>query len=247
APPRKAAARATTRLERKPTAKLASITTKRGRKARRLAIMQVNLGPAPGQSVGAPWMGRLQEASQLPDGDRYVIRRPSRAFGTRTAVDITKHVVDSILGDFPDVHALAIGDMSAEHGGAITQHRSHQAGRDLDLGLFYTTKPANYPEDFVSATDTNLDMSATFALIDAFSDTTTEDGGVQVMFLDYKVQGMLYEWAKEHEVEIEHLDKLFQYPHGRGAPNGIVRHEPNHDNHIHVRFKCPAEDTHCEY
>jgi hypothetical protein len=64
------------------------------------------------------------------------------------------------------------------------------------------------------------------------------------MFLDFKVQGLLYEWAKEHDVDEDVLDKLFQYPH-RGASTGLVRHEPNHDNHLHVRFKCPNRDSAC--
>ena len=40
------------------------------------------------------------------------------------------------------------------------------------------------------------------------------------------------------------LAKMFQYPH-RGASTGFVRHEPNHANHIHVRFKCPRGDSAC--
>lgn len=218
-----------------------------GRKLSKKKKRTAYIGPAPGQSVGAPWYGRLQDPSQLPEGERYVIRRPSRSFGTKPAVDLTKQVIDQILEDFPDAHPLAIGDMSAEHGGQITQHRSHQSGRDIDIGLFYQSKPSSYPSDFVSANIDNIDPATTFALLDTFADTASEDGGVQVMFLDYKVQGILYEWAKEHEVEQEHLDHLFQYPHGLGSGTGIVRHEPNHDNHIHVRFKCPSEDTGCEY
>src|SRR5262245_43514437 len=38
--------------------------------------------PARGQSIGAPWEGRLQKATELPPGDGYHIRRPTRAFGT---------------------------------------------------------------------------------------------------------------------------------------------------------------------
>lgn len=205
-----------------------------------------SLGPASGQSVGLPWYGRLQDPAALPESPRYVIRRPGRAFGTKPTVDITKAVLDSILDDFPEAHALAVGDMSALRGGQITQHRSHQSGRDLDLGLFYKAKPASYPSDFVSATADTIDFMTTFSMLDAFADSAGVDGGVAVMFLDYRLQGLLYEWAKEHAVEVEHLDKLFQYPHGKGAAHGLIRHEPNHDNHVHIRFKCPASDSGCK-
>src|SRR4051794_14833725 len=36
-------------------------------------------GPVHGQSVGAPWAGRLRDATELPQGEGYVLRRPWRA------------------------------------------------------------------------------------------------------------------------------------------------------------------------
>ena len=41
----------------------------------------------------------------------------------------------AVRARFPTVHTLAIGDLSVKQGGAITQHRSHQSGRDVDIGL----------------------------------------------------------------------------------------------------------------
>ena len=66
-----------------------------------------------------------------------------------------------------------------------------------------------------------------------------------MIFLDFDVQGILYHWAHDHGVSERRLERIFQYPHGRGSSEGIVRHEPNHDNHMHVRFKCPSDDTAC--
>ncbi len=202
-------------------------------------------GPITGQSVGAPWAGVLRDAASLPDGDGYVIRRPWRRFGTRTTVDFIERVVTDVRDQFPDAHVLAIGDISAEHGGQITEHHSHQSGRDVDIGLFYKEKPAGYPASFVTATAENLDCEATFALVSGFAATADDPGGAQVIFLDYDVQRLLYDWAKEHDVDEDTLDKMFQYPHGRGSSAGLVHHEPNHDNHIHVRFKCPRADSAC--
>jgi len=201
-------------------------------------------GPLTGQSIGAPWDGMLRQPSRLPDGDGYVIRRPNRAFGTRTTVELVHRVITQTLEAFPDVHVLGIGDISAEHGGSITEHHSHQSGRDADIGLFYVEKPESYPAAFVRATEDNLDREATFALISGFYDTRDENGGAQMIFLDFEVQGLLYDWALEHGVSEKRLDRLFQYAHGRGG-EGFVRHEPNHDNHMHVRFKCPDDDGSC--
>ncbi|HUJ62808.1 MAG TPA: penicillin-insensitive murein endopeptidase [Kofleriaceae bacterium] len=202
-------------------------------------------GPIHGQSVGAPWHGELREAARLPDGDGYHIRRPWRAFGTRSTVDYVLRVITDFREQFPDAHVLAIGDLSAEHGGPITEHRSHQSGRDADIGLVYKHRPPGYPASFIPATEDNLDCAAELALIEGFAATEHEDGGVQIMFLDFKVQGILYRWAREHDVDTATLDHLFQYPHGRGTSEGLVRHEPNHDNHLHVRFKCPHGDSAC--
>ena len=200
---------------------------------------------ARGQSVGAPWAGRLQHATALPPGDGYFLRRPGRAYGTQTTIELTERAIGETLDAFPDEHVLAIGDISAPSGGTITQHRSHQSGRDIDVGLFYRDKPAGYPASFVHADEDNLDCAATFKLLESFLATADDDGGVQMIFLDFDVQGILYDWALDHGVSERRLERIFQYPHGRGSSEGIVRHEPNHDNHMHVRFRCPAEDTGC--
>jgi len=201
---------------------------------------------AHGQSIGAPWAGRLQHPTLLPSGDGYVIRRPERAFGTETTIELIERAIGETFDEYPDEHVLAIGDISAETGGLITQHRSHQSGRDVDVGLFYTEQPAEYPNSFVTATADNLDCAATFKLLESFLATTNEDGGVLMIFLDFDVQGLLYAWAQDHGISERRLARIFQYPHGRGSSEGLVRHVANHDNHMHVRFKCPADDTSCQ-
>jgi murein endopeptidase len=198
-------------------------------------------GPIHGQSVGAPWAGRLRDATELPDADGYFRRRPWRMFGTKSMVEAIYHVIGRVHERFPETHVIAIGDLSAEQGGRISDHSSHQAGRDVDIGLIYNSKPAGYPEAFVPATKDNLDAEATFTLIEEFAATNR----VQMMFLDYRVQGMLVDWARAHDVDEDKLDRLFQFTHGRGASDGLVRHEPNHMDHVHVRFKCPAGDNAC--
>jgi hypothetical protein len=225
-------------------AKHATHATKRKRAARTKDHIVIH-GPIKGQSVGAPWAGHLRNPASLPDGEGYVIRRPWRRYGTRTTVDYVLRVITDVRDQFPDAHVFAIGDISAEHGGQITEHHSHQSGRDVDIGLIYKHKPAGFPASFIPATEDNLDCEATYALLAGFVATHDDPGGAQVIFLDYDLQRLLYDWAKEHDVDRDVLDRTFQYPHGRGSSAGLVHHEPNHDNHMHVRFKCPRGDSAC--
>ncbi|MEO6774154.1 MAG: penicillin-insensitive murein endopeptidase [Kofleriaceae bacterium] len=206
-------------------------------------LVYVPRDPIAGQSLGLPWSGQLHEATELPAGEGYVIRRPWRAFGTRTTVDIVHHALRDFRTEFPEAHAVAVGDISQESGGQITQHHSHQSGRDADIGLIYKAKPANYPRDFVTATAANLDCAATYALLEEFARTAHQDGGAQVIFMDFNVQGLLYHWAQHHGEDQAVLDKLFQYPDRGGS--GLVHHIANHANHMHVRFKCLTADTSC--
>jgi hypothetical protein len=66
-------------------------------------------GPVHGQSLGAPWAGRLRDATQFPDGEGYHIRRPWRSYGTKSTVEAVFHVIGAVREKFPDVHVLAIG------------------------------------------------------------------------------------------------------------------------------------------
>jgi len=97
----------------------------------------------------------------------------------------------------------------------------------------------------VTATQDNLDPAATLAIIEAFAATSHKDGGVQVMFLDYHVQGILWRWAWANGTDEDTLARLFQYP-SHEATDALVKHEPNHANHLHVRFKCAREDADCQ-
>jgi murein endopeptidase len=238
------AAKRATKHETKQGKRTKHASTSKGKKRVALAKerrLEKLKGPIHGQSVGAPWNGRLRNATRLPDDDGYHIRRPWRAYGTKSMVEAIFHVAGAVREKFPDIHVLAIGDLSAERGGHISEHSSHQSGRDVDLGLIYFERPRGYPDSFIVATEDNLDCEATFALVEELAKT----GRVHMMFLDFKVQGLLYDWARANDVDEQHLATLFQFPHGRGTSAGLVRHEPNHADHLHVRFRCPNSDNAC--
>lgn len=197
------------------------------------------------RSIGVPWSGRLQGPARLVSGEGYHLRRPWRTYATRTTVNHVRRAILDTRKAQPRAHILAVGDLSAEAGGRITEHASHQSGRDVDLGLFYKKQPGDYPAKFVRATAATLDVAATWRLLANLARTADEDGGAQIIFLDYDLQRILYQHAKKQGAPEKRLAKLFQYPNGRSAASGLVRHIPHHDDHLHVRYKCRVRDTAC--
>lgn len=187
------------------------------------------------RSMGAPWKGWLQAPARLERGERYHLRRPWRTYGTRSTVGFVKEAIRDTLDAHPKTHVLAIGDLSAETGGRITEHNSHQSGRDVDIGLFYKSKPAGYPAQFKKATRATLAAGPMWTLLSNLARTADDDGGVQMMFLDHRLQDAIYDWAVERGISERRIANVFR----------LLRHIPNHDNHLHVRFKCRARDTAC--
>jgi LysM repeat protein len=199
-----------------------------------------------GQSVGRPDRGKLIGGVQLPHHAAYHRRHPAKAYGAQHAIDHTLAAIGAVRAKHPRVHKLAIGDLSKERGGPISGHRSHQSGRDVDLGLYYRRVPSEYPDEFVKASQARVDVAATWTLIESLSAAARKPGGPEYIFLDYGLQKQLYEHAREQGMSKAKLEEIFQYPHGRHHRGGLVRHEPNHADHLHVRFSCPPKDGKCK-
>ena len=194
------------------------------------------LDDGPSESIGQPWAGRLMNGDALPRGEGYRIRRPKRAYGATHVVGHLRRVIAEVRAFYPELHTLAIGDLSAQGGGKIGDHHSHQSGLDVDIGFYFHVVPEGYPDRFALA-NADLDLQANWALVTAFARTAPLDSGVQFIFLDYEVQKRLYDFARKRGTPEDDLAAIFQYPRGKDALVGIVRHWPHHADHLHVRFK----------
>lgn len=190
----------------------------------------------PAESLGQPWNGKLVNGERMPRGEGYQLRRPQRAFGASHVVEHLQHAIAEVRALYPDVHTLAIGDLSQRGGGKIGDHHSHQSGLDVDVGFYFSRVPEGYPDTFVAA-NRELDLQATWALLTSFTRSSDLDNGVQMIFLDYDVQARLYAFAKQRGTPDKDLAAIFQYPRGKDTLAGIVRHWPHHADHLHVRFK----------
>ncbi|HEX7671655.1 MAG TPA: penicillin-insensitive murein endopeptidase [Polyangiaceae bacterium] len=190
--------------------------------ARRLASDPGSLGA---MSIGGPNHGALFNAAQLPDGTLWRVVEPDRAWGAPEALASIETAIERVHAEFPDSPPLYVGHLSARHGGYLRPHRSHQSGRDVDLGYFYLGGPGWYAR----ASAKNLDVVRTWALVKAFA----SDPNVEAIFMDRSVQRLLSDHA---EANGERAEWLFEGSH-RGGEH-LVRHEWGHLTHLHVRFRC---------
>jgi penicillin-insensitive murein endopeptidase len=121
-----------------------------------------------------------------------------------------------------------IGDLSNPSGGRLNRHKSHQAGRDVDIGFYYRRGETG---SFLAARQRDLDLPRTWALVRAF----VTDTDVDRIFVDRSLISVLYAHAVAEGEDRGWLDDVF----GRRGEKGIIQHERRHKDHFHVRFFNP--------
>jgi len=176
--------------------------------------------------------GVLKGGMQMPNGSRYVVKNPHNAWGTTHTVRLIQTAITRYRQKVSKSPKIHIGDISRKKGGKFPPHRSHQHGRDVDIGYVIKGEKADEIR-FVNANKKNLDAKKSWRLIKAFIDSNE----VRYVFVDYKLQKLLYEAAKELGESDSTLRELFQYPRGIGRTHGMIRHSRRHVNHFHVRFR----------
>ncbi len=182
------------------------------------------LGPL---SIGTPAAGLLVNPMPMPYGPFWVLRHPLESYGTAETIAFIITAIEDVEARFPGSPRLVIGDISRPDGGQLSRHRSHQAGRDADIGFYYARGRVS---DFASARRKDLDLARTWALVRAF----LTDTDVERIFIDKSLIAVLYAYARRDANEDEDwLDDVF----GRlGGQKGIIQHEKRHKDHMHVRF-----------
>jgi murein endopeptidase len=184
-------------------------------------------------SLGAPNAGALVNGVQMPKSDKWIVQDPSCAWGTQETVDGIARSIEKVAQEHPGAPALAIGHISSRKGGHLSPHKSHQSGRDVDLGYYHAPPKTS----FVRATGQNLDLARTFALVKAIVTETDVD----LVLIDTAVQRLLVQHGLRSGEDEAWLDQIFQV---RGKhPRPIVRHARGHGNHLHVRFVSPVAQT----
>jgi penicillin-insensitive murein endopeptidase len=180
-------------------------------------------------SIGAANRGFLFNAVQMPEGPLWEVVEPKYSWGTETTVRALSVAVKEVNRHYPETPRLFIGHLSRERGGWLRPHRSHQSGRDVDLGFFYLDGPNWYKQ----ATPENLDVPRTWALLSALFKATP----VEYAFVDRSLHPALREEATRIGESEHFLGEVFD---GDVRVEPILRHARGHRDHMHVRFASPA-------
>lgn len=190
----------------------------------------------PSRSVGQATEGTLENPCRIaPSGPGYLSASPN-AFATDESVAWIQWAAAQVAQQFPGSPLLVIGSLSAERGGFLKPHKSHQSGRDADLGYFHSNSSG--ARRFQATDAGNLDAEKTWAFLEALLYT----GDVEFVFMDYEIQAALYNALLDNGWTETTLAPMFQYPAGPTVPRGIIRHAKGHADHFHVRFRCPERD-----
>jgi penicillin-insensitive murein endopeptidase len=195
--------------------------------------------PHGGVLVGGVEMRKAGEGYRfLRDDDRhYALPRFARALA-RAAARVSRERPGG---------ELCIGDLSAPHGGALPPHLSHRSGRDADL-LFYLATlegaPVRSPGFLPVGRDglawdpagkrfLRLDVEREWLLVKALLED--EEARVQWIFVHDDVRRTLLAWARARG-ESTDLQWRAALVMAQPRPGGL------HDDHLHVRTACTAED-----
>lgn len=183
-------------------------------------------------SIGRANRGSLYNGVQMPESPHWRLVDPDRSWATRETVDGLTLAIHSVVREHPKAPALALGDMSKPRGGYFRPHRSHQSGRDVDVGYYYLEGPAWYK----TADAATLDRKLTWSLVKAL----LTQGSVEYLFIDNSVQKLLEEYALTVEPDRTWVHELFHPP---AKHESVLRHVAGHKTHMHVRF---YSDQACE-
>lgn len=192
------------------------------------------------QSIGSYTAGCLSGGVSLPvNGPGYQVMRLSRKryYGHPDL----KHFIENLGLSAANRHlgTLLIGDLGQPRGGpTLSGHRSHQTGLDVDIWFL-------------------LSEQASFRTL-AFNER--EKWGAPSVLLDDSdtIDGRQWSEANEQILEIAarmpEVDRIFVNPSikrklckNKGSHDWLRKIRPwwKHDDHFHVRLKCPKDSIYC--
>ena len=192
-------------------------------------------------------------AATYPDPERR-----NNFYGHAKVVQAVVDVSAAVRERHPEAPRLPIGELSNASGGKIPLHLSHQNGLDVDVFFLVAPEPRlcrdgprfehNDPAVGEWAVDLAFNRSWNWTVASAFAARSD----VKTIFIGKLLREELGRWAKANGVpEAERrrtMRKLYPVFCRSAAHGKSPFYRGNwcpHDDHFHVRFKCPAGSSGC--
>jgi penicillin-insensitive murein endopeptidase len=195
-----------------------------------------------GQSIGTYTNGCISGAQTLPlEGTGYQVMRLSRKryYGHANLIEFIQTLGEAAVAE--KIGTLLIGDLGQPRGGpTLSGHRSHQNGLDVDI-WFLLSEQAN-KHTLTESERENWSASS------------------MVNLANYEIDN---HWSPAHEKVLElaaqqsEVERIFVNP---SIKRELCQHKTaqsrewlrkirpwwKHDDHFHVRLKCPDNNRHCD-
>jgi penicillin-insensitive murein endopeptidase len=223
--------------------------------AARAVPSEIDLRPPPGmrsRSLRFAWDGRLDRGMRLPESEyvRYMgdCVKHDNFYGTWELVQLLERAARRVAFRTPGAK-LSIGELSRSAGGKIDGHRSHENGRDVDVG-YYLTRGDDRPY-----------YTYAFAPIDARG--RGKPPNQYLRFDDARNWEMIAKLISDGDARVQYIfvaaylrQRLLDEAKRRGVSDALIArakatlvapsHGNPHNSHFHVRIYCaPADRAVC--
>jgi len=199
------------------------------------------------QAVGSYSNGKLINANRLEsDGPGFlkIFLPRDRGYGTSDWLEIMGYVTAEMAQRYPTGERLQIGDVSAQPGGPISGHASHQVGLDGDTSYYNHSLREQNPQNVNGfevnyvvngALTADFDLERNFAIARLLAGT----GRLNRIFVNAVVKKALCAYAAG-------LPDVADGPMA-SVTDTLRRLRPwnGHDDHMHVRVSCPTASPRC--
>lgn len=138
---------------------------------------------------------------------------------------------------------MLVGDISAEDGGPLSGHHSHQSGRDADVAFFALNakgKPVQLDRFVAFSGDGKAKDGSGYTFDDRRNWLLVQNwikdhrAGLSHIFVSRPLRKRLLEYASKHKRHKKYLEKAM-----------VLMKEPRnadvHDDHFHLRISCPKK------
>ncbi len=203
----------------------------------------MNYAVGENQAIGFYTDGSLLNGVDLPQkavGFVKIFRPRNRGWVTTLLNDVILYASREMRKKYPESERLQVGDTSAQFGGPISMHNSHQNGLDLD-GIYYRYDKremnpninTTFDEFFVrdGVISENFDVQRNWY----FMKTLVSTGEVNRILVDKVIKKRLCRYTQRVQSDplvIETLRRLRPYR--------------NHHHHFHLRLICPSDSPDCQ-